>query len=81
MWHFGVVCLLLLVSTSIANIDKKHNKYVTTLINAKWQETPIILEVSEYLNDENPDYFWRFIDVACQDGDNFINQGKKSLSN
>lgn len=42
--------------------DKKINKYVTTLINAKWNETPLVLEAAEYLSDENPSYFWKFID-------------------
>ena len=42
--------------------DKKINKYVTTLINAKWKETPLVLEAAEYLSDENPNYFWKFIE-------------------
>ncbi|KYM95086.1 UDP-glucose:glycoprotein glucosyltransferase, partial [Cyphomyrmex costatus] len=42
--------------------DKKINKYVTTLINAKWKETPLVLEAAEYLSDENPSYFWKFIE-------------------
>ncbi|XP_029039597.1 UDP-glucose:glycoprotein glucosyltransferase [Osmia bicornis bicornis] len=48
--------------------DKRINKYVTTVIDAKWQETPLILEAAEYLNDENPSYFWKFVDTfADQD--------------
>ncbi|CAK9802630.1 UDP-glucose:glycoprotein glucosyltransferase [Anthophora quadrimaculata] len=42
--------------------NKRVNKYVTTLIDAKWKETPLALEAAEYLNDENPSYFWKFID-------------------
>lgn len=41
------------------------SKSVTTLINAKWKTTPIALEVSEYLADENPEYFWQFLDSIC----------------
>lgn len=48
--------------------DKRINKYVTTVIDAKWKETPLILEAAEYLNDENPSYFWKFVDTfADQD--------------
>ncbi|XP_017891944.1 UDP-glucose:glycoprotein glucosyltransferase isoform X2 [Ceratina calcarata] len=43
--------------------DKRVNKYVTTLIDAKWKETPLAFEAAEYLNDENPSYFWKFIDA------------------
>ncbi|XP_011503813.1 PREDICTED: UDP-glucose:glycoprotein glucosyltransferase [Ceratosolen solmsi marchali] len=52
--------LLLNISPILA--EKRINKYVTTLINAKWKDTPLILEAAEYLNDENPNYFWRFVD-------------------
>lgn len=44
------------------NANKQNNKYVSTLIVAKWRETPIALEAAEYLSDENPNHFWKFID-------------------
>ncbi|XP_053954514.1 UDP-glucose:glycoprotein glucosyltransferase [Anastrepha ludens] len=34
---------------------------VTTLINAKWQQTPLYLEIAEYLSDENPALFWDYV--------------------
>lgn len=68
MWHTGLLSLLL-ISLVVGNIDKKHNKYVTTLINAKWNETPIVLEISEYLNEKNPSYFWKFIDSVSNDNE------------
>ncbi|XP_039963772.1 UDP-glucose:glycoprotein glucosyltransferase [Bactrocera neohumeralis] len=34
---------------------------VTTLINAKWQQTPLYLEIAEYLADENPALFWDYV--------------------
>ena len=42
--------------------SKQKPKSVTTLIEAKWNETPLALEVAEYLANENQDYFWTFID-------------------
>ncbi|XP_066600905.1 UDP-glucose:glycoprotein glucosyltransferase 1-like [Prorops nasuta] len=61
MWLLAVFCSLLLCSEQL-EADKKVNKYVTTLINAKWNDTPLVLEAVEYLSDENPNYFWKFID-------------------
>jgi len=52
--------------------DKKINKYVTTLINAKWNETPLVLEAAEYLSDENPSYFWKFIDLYSKRISNLV---------
>lgn len=43
----------------------KKSKSVTTLLEAKWEVTPVVLEVAEYLADENIDYYWSFIDSVC----------------
>ncbi|KAJ8942875.1 hypothetical protein NQ314_009939 [Rhamnusium bicolor] len=40
----------------------KKSKSVTTLLEAKWEATPLVLEVAEYLADENVDFYWSFID-------------------
>lgn len=63
-------CVLLLCSTQLS-ADKKI-KYVTTLIDAKWNETPLVLEAAEYLSDENPRYFWKFIDAYSQKISNLV---------
>lgn len=34
---------------------------ITTLINAKWGQTPLHLEIAEYLADENPNLYWDFL--------------------
>ncbi|XP_015109415.1 UDP-glucose:glycoprotein glucosyltransferase isoform X2 [Diachasma alloeum] len=68
MWRIGIICLLL-VSSNTASPGKKRSKYVTTLINANWRDTPIILEAAEYLNDKNPNYFWKFIDTVSRNSD------------
>lgn len=49
---------------------------MTTLINAKWQETPLVLEVAEYLNDENSNYFWNFVDDVSKRSDEFLSCGE-----
>jgi len=63
--------MLLLCSTQL-EANKKINKYVTTLINAKWNETPLVLEAAEYLSDENPRYFWKFIDAFSRKINNLV---------
>lgn len=50
LWNQNQVC------------SKQKPKSVTTLIEAKWNETPLVLEVTEYLANENQEYFWTFID-------------------
>lgn len=59
--------------------DKQINKYVTTLINAKWRETPIALEVAEYLSDESQDYFWGFVDELSSSSNALPAKGKPYL--
>ncbi|XP_015835986.1 UDP-glucose:glycoprotein glucosyltransferase isoform X2 [Tribolium castaneum] len=39
----------------------KKSKSVTTLLEAKWETTPLVLEVVEYLRDESSDFFWSFV--------------------
>lgn len=34
---------------------------VTTLVNAKWGQTPLYMEISEYLAEENQNSYWDFI--------------------
>ncbi|EDW79389.1 uncharacterized protein Dwil_GK20450 [Drosophila willistoni] len=35
---------------------------ITTLINAKWTQTPLYLEIAEYLADEQSGLFWDYVD-------------------
>ncbi|XP_011150844.1 UDP-glucose:glycoprotein glucosyltransferase isoform X1 [Harpegnathos saltator] len=67
---------LLLCSTQLG-ADKKINKYVTTLINAKWNETPLVLEAAEYFSDENPSYFWKFVDAFSKKTNNLVTATEK----
>lgn len=34
---------------------------ITTLLNAKWQTTPIYLEISEFLYDDSPNLYWDYV--------------------
>ncbi|KAK9504391.1 hypothetical protein O3M35_010731 [Rhynocoris fuscipes] len=57
----------LLLVVLLANVNyvssKKKPKSVTTVIDAKWEVTPLVLEMSEFIFDENPTSFWNFVDA------------------
>lgn len=53
---------LVITVLGTANSDKQKAKVVTTLIDAKWEATPIVLEIAEYIGDESIDDYWSFID-------------------
>lgn len=60
------------------NVDckKKNSKSVTTLLEAKWLDTPLVLEIAEYLADESVDYYWNFIDSISSLNPPFKSIGK-----
>lgn len=35
---------------------------ITTLINAKWAQTPLYMEIAEYLSDQNANVYWDFVE-------------------
>lgn len=43
----------------------QRHKHVSIVLDSKWPDTPLHLETSEFLNEENPELFWQFID-SCQ---------------
>lgn len=64
MTFFSFVSLnffLLVVFCHVSCINLKA-KTVTTLIDAKWEATPIVLEVAEYIAEESKDDFWSYLD-------------------
>lgn len=40
---------------------RRKAKFVTTSIDAKWDQTPLVLEIAEFLADENINSFWSFV--------------------
>ena len=61
LWAF-IIGLCFTVSSAA---DKKP-KIVSTLLNAKWQRTPFILEAAEFLASENNEYFWAFVEYFAE---------------
>lgn len=58
-----VYSLIFWVSQFLICADgRKKPKFVTTSIDARWNQAPLILEISEFLADENINSFWAFLD-------------------
>jgi len=54
----SVVLLALYTPTSG---ESSQSYPITTLINAKWTQTPLYLEIAEYLADEQAGLFWDYV--------------------
>lgn len=51
----------------MASISLATKSYpVTTLLNAKYNVTPVCLEIAEYLFDENPSLYWDYVENLNQ---------------
>ncbi|CAH0722695.1 unnamed protein product, partial [Brenthis ino] len=62
-----LIILAHVLYTLAANVDSvkqegKKSKGVNTFVSAKWEATPIVLELAEYLSAESTDLFWSFFD-------------------
>lgn len=62
-----LIILAQVLFTFATNIDSvkredKKSKGVATFVSAKWEATPIVLELAEYLSAESTDLFWSFFD-------------------
>lgn len=56
-----IFLVITLIVTSVSTAKQKA-KTVTTLIEAKWEVTPVVLEIAEYIGDESINDYWSFID-------------------
>jgi len=58
-----VLCFAL---TSSQSTKDRKTKVVSTVLSTKWSKTPLVLEVSEYLAEENNEYFWDFLNFLSE---------------
>ncbi|XP_005180667.1 UDP-glucose:glycoprotein glucosyltransferase [Musca domestica] len=65
IYYLASCYLLVLAHSGNAETAKSKSYPITTLINAKWEQTPLHLEIAEYLADENPNLFWDFVKDAA----------------
>ncbi|TDG42125.1 hypothetical protein AWZ03_011457 [Drosophila navojoa] len=89
------VCVLLLATAtftllspagvSVGATESSQSYPITTLINAKWTQTPLYLELAEYLADEQAGLFWDYVqavtalDTALNDYDTESQQYNAAL--
>ena len=59
-----LLCIFSVVQVSTGEEHIK-SKYISTNLDAKWNQTPLIHEAAEYLSEENSEYFWDFVDQTC----------------
>ncbi|XP_066143458.1 UDP-glucose:glycoprotein glucosyltransferase [Euwallacea fornicatus] len=59
-------CMVVILLSLQCSIAKRKPKSVTTLLEAKWEQTPLALEVSEFLADENLEFFWNYLDLLSK---------------
>ncbi|RVE50987.1 hypothetical protein evm_004396 [Chilo suppressalis] len=66
LWTPLVIAIFIYVTLGSTSESTKHeerkSKSVTTFVSAKWETTPIVLELAEYLSGESSDLFWSFVD-------------------
>ncbi|XP_068628440.1 UDP-glucose:glycoprotein glucosyltransferase [Battus philenor] len=73
---FAHVLVIVSSDSDVRKRDEKKAKGVTTFVTAKWEATPIVLELAEYLSGESSDLFWSFVD-----GINSLKTPLESLEN
>jgi len=49
----------------LVSAESSQSYPITTLINAKWTQTPLYLEIAEYLADEQAGLFWDYVQAAA----------------
>jgi len=61
-----LICVIFLFTRESENKNSKKGKYVTTMIDTKWSMVPLVLEMAEYMAEENPHSLWLFVDSISQ---------------
>ncbi|GAB6021676.1 hypothetical protein CHUAL_004257 [Chamberlinius hualienensis] len=73
-YMFWIGFLLLMHFCGGRDINGK-NKIISASLDAKWMSTPIILEISEYLAEENSNLFWDYVDRIAELDPAFLHKG------
>ncbi|XP_062521392.1 UDP-glucose:glycoprotein glucosyltransferase 1-like [Corticium candelabrum] len=61
--HVGILSRALVLLTWIAAIHASQ-KPITTVLDAKWPSTPLLLEASEFFASDGNDMFWAFVEAV-----------------
>ena len=47
--------------------DPNRKQSINTVLDAKWSQTPFVLEISEFLSDTKDEYFWAYLEYLAED--------------
>lgn len=61
-----MVFAILLFTKESENKNLKKGKYVTTMIDTKWNVVPLVLEMAEYMAEESQHTLWSFVDSISE---------------
>ncbi|XP_035218531.1 UDP-glucose:glycoprotein glucosyltransferase 1-like [Stegodyphus dumicola] len=64
--------LLLILCAVHINFSQTLQKSVSVVLDSKWLDTPLHLEASEFLAEENPELFWKFLKDCSKLESNFF---------
>lgn len=70
----GVLSALLLLVWRVRGQAKV--KPITTHLSAKWSNTPLLLEASEYMAEESLATFWGFVEAMAQEDPHTYSKSK-----
>ncbi|XP_018026730.1 UDP-glucose:glycoprotein glucosyltransferase 1 isoform X2 [Hyalella azteca] len=66
MFFIHLLRIFLIFGVAYASENGNQNKIVATHLNAKWANTPLLLEAAEYMADESPAIFWTFVEYVSK---------------
>ncbi|XP_068089370.1 UDP-glucose:glycoprotein glucosyltransferase 1 [Hyperolius riggenbachi] len=64
-WKMDFLLHVLVLGLCLSSVNAD-SKAVTMSLTTKWSSTSLLLEASEFLADEGPDKFWKFVDENQQ---------------
>ena len=64
--------LLIVISAALIlrhsyGLDPNRKQSINTVLDAKWSQTPFVLEISEFLSDTKDEYFWAYLEYLAED--------------
>jgi len=70
-----------LLFAQIWSISASDHKYVNIDLKTNWPYTPLTLEISEFINQESPELFWKFVEsIHVSEEDNEKKQYEQAIA-
>ncbi|XP_078695179.1 UDP-glucose:glycoprotein glucosyltransferase 1-like [Branchiostoma floridae x Branchiostoma belcheri] len=64
--HHNMLFLLVIVLAGVIHTTEAKSKSIVATLDAKWRNTPLLLEASEFLAQESNDAFWGFANKVAE---------------